>query len=38
MELGADGLKDELGEYLTGLQIEAVLQRRDRVLEVCRTP
>ncbi len=38
MELSADGLKDELGEYLTGPQIEAVLQRRDRVLEVCRTP
>jgi hypothetical protein len=38
MELSADGLKDDLGGYLTGPQIDAILQRRDRVLELCGAP
>ncbi len=37
MELNADELKDDLGEYLNSAQIDAVLQRRDRVLELCGT-
>ena len=35
MELNAEELQDDLGDYLTGPQIDAVLQRRDRVLELC---
>ncbi len=35
MMLDADELGSTLGDYLTEDQIDAVLKRRDRVLEVC---
>jgi hypothetical protein len=37
MELSADNLKDDLGNYLNSAQIDAILKRRDEVLELCGT-
>jgi hypothetical protein len=37
MMLTADELQSRLGDYLNPAQIEAVLKRRDRVLELCGT-
>ena len=37
MMLDADELRSTLGDYLTEDQIDAVLKRRDRVLEVCES-
>ena len=36
--LEAGQLKKELGDLLSKKQIEAVLQRRDKILEICETP
>jgi hypothetical protein len=35
MMLTADELQSRLGDYLNPAQIDAVLKRRDRVLELC---
>jgi hypothetical protein len=35
MMLNAEELQSTLGDYLNDAQIEALLQRRDRVLELC---
>jgi hypothetical protein len=35
MELNAEDLQEDLGELLNPAQIDAVLTRRDRVLELC---
>jgi len=37
MELNVEELQEDLGELLNPAQIDAVLQRRDRVLELCGT-
>jgi hypothetical protein len=36
--LDTDALRSTVGDDLTKGQIEAVLKRRDRVLELCRGP
>ena len=38
MELNAEDLKDDLGDCLNPARIDAILKRRDRVLEPCATP
>ena len=36
--LDKEELEKGLGSYLSGAQIEALLERRDKVLEVCGAP
>lgn len=35
MELNTEDLEDDLGDYLNTAQIDAILKRRDKVLELC---
>ena len=35
MMLSTEELQSTLGDYLTGSQIDAILKRRDRLLEIC---
>jgi hypothetical protein len=37
MELDAEGLQEDLGAYIDPAQIDAILKRRDRVMELCGT-
>ena len=36
--ISLDGIKDEVGDYLDEAQIQAILGRRDRILEYCNGP